>query len=99
MQHYLILMEGCIEPLIVAGPLADSDSQIETAKALTRSNEYDLGEEGEDILLWLDIDDGGMPEVGSFSGGFMDEARAPMGLAAQAGACTCPSCSGRRSRG
>jgi hypothetical protein len=75
-KHYLVVSIGMIDPEVVAGPYDNNDELIEAARKLVADEEFDLGEEGEDALFWLDInEEGGLPEMGSFSGGFMDEAR------------------------
>jgi len=75
MKHYLIICIGMTDPEVIDGPFSDNDKLIEAAKKLVVSNKFELSEYGEDALFWLDIDDDGKPEIGSFSGGFMDEAR------------------------
>jgi len=75
MKHYLINVAGLIDPQVIEGPFDTDEELLEAVKRVVASKEYDLDEEGEDALFWLDIDDDGKPEIGSFSGGFMDDAR------------------------
>jgi hypothetical protein len=75
MKHYLVLVEGLIDPSVIEGPLESNDELFEAAKEVVKIGAYDLGEDGEDALFWIEINDDGVLEIGSFSGGFMDEAR------------------------
>jgi hypothetical protein len=75
MKHYLIVCIGMTDPEVVSGPFADNNELVDEARKLVAHEQYDLDEYGEDALFWLDIDEDGKPEIGSFSAGFMDEAR------------------------
>lgn len=62
MKHYLIKVIGDVEPDIV-GPMA-SDEEVFEAAIEHRKTDGDL----HDGLFWLDIDENGVPAIGSFSG-------------------------------
>lgn len=67
MKHYLIKVIGDVEPEI-AGPMASGEEVLQAAIE-HRKTDGDL----HDGLFWLNIDEKGVPVIGAFSGGDLDE--------------------------
>lgn len=70
MKYYLVVVSGDVDPDVVAGPFYDEDG---LDKAALKKRE-EIGPE-DDGIYWLCLDDdgGGLPVMGSWSGGFFEQ--------------------------
>ena len=69
MKHYLIVVEGDIEPS-VEGPFTPKKLAAQARESRKQDPEQQNG------LFWLDIDKNGKPKIGAWSGGFFEDEEA-----------------------
>lgn len=68
-RYYVVLAVGDIEPEL-RGPYSQEDERDKDALQIRRT-ELPAEDGG---IFWLNIDENGSPEIGAYSGGFMDGA-------------------------
>jgi DNA-directed RNA polymerase subunit M/transcription elongation factor TFIIS len=64
-KHYLLIVSGCVEPQPLEGPFTEEERDARAREA--RNADEDDG------VFWVEIDENGVPEIGAFSGAFMEE--------------------------
>lgn len=69
MKYYLVVCWGDIEPEVMDGSFDTEKEICDTALAMREK----IGPE-DDGIYWLKIDDNGIPEIGTWSGAFMEPA-------------------------
>lgn len=69
MKYYLVVCWGDVEPEVLT-QVYENESTVNIAALKKRA---ELGPEN-DGIYWLSIDDEGVPEMGSWTGGFMEPA-------------------------
>lgn len=68
-QFYFVHIQSLVEPLL-KGPFDSEDRRDDEAKEYRRTSE---DYEDCDVIFWMDVNENGVPEIGSYSGAFFDE--------------------------
>jgi hypothetical protein len=73
-KRWLVVMYGSIDPGNAIGPVRDEAHEEELILGLMRESSG-LGYDGEDLLIAVEVGEDGVPNVGSFSSGYIDGLR------------------------
>ena len=87
MASWLFVMHGGIDPGEALGPYETAEEQEALILKALRENHELLYEDGEDTIHTIKIGDDGTPELGSFTGGFMDDLRAKVNAEREVSPC------------
>jgi hypothetical protein len=71
--YYVLVVEGGVEPSL-SDPYKTEKARDKEAKRVRNEGVDEHSDPVENGVFWLDVTSDGKVEVGSFSGGFMEEA-------------------------
>lgn len=67
MRYYVVLVEGGVEASVSEGFYSQTDRDEEARRAWRKDAD------ATDSIFWLDVDEYGIPKMGSFSNAFMED--------------------------
>ena len=73
--RWLFVFHGGIDPGEALGPVRDDDHQDELILAAMRDPDNSLALEGDDTIHWIEVAGTAKPELGSFSGHYVNGLR------------------------